>query len=90
MAGFVTISPWQRFLEYLFPSRRRARQAKLREGIRWLMRHPEEPVTFDGYLSAPAPSRGDDPARHAIIDRAEYFPPHRRQFHHQRGIDRLQ
>jgi hypothetical protein len=51
MAAFVSITLRERFLEFLFPARRRAREAKLREGIRWLMRHPEERVTYDGRLS---------------------------------------
>jgi hypothetical protein len=44
---FIRMTRWDHFLEFLFPARRRVRQAKVRDGIRWLMEHPDEPVNFE-------------------------------------------
>lgn len=38
---------FERALERLMPSRKRAREERLRAGMRWLVAHPEVPVRFE-------------------------------------------
>lgn len=37
---------WKLLLERFIPALRRRREQRLREGIRWLVDHPDEPVIF--------------------------------------------
>jgi hypothetical protein len=39
-------SRWSRFLDLVWPARRRRREREFREHIRWLLEHPDEPVYF--------------------------------------------
>lgn len=40
------ISIWWRVLEFLWPALKRERERRLRDGIRWLVRHPEVQVNI--------------------------------------------
>jgi hypothetical protein len=44
---FRRASLLSRLLEMLIPSRRRAREARLRAGIAWLMDNPDVPVHYE-------------------------------------------
>jgi len=48
MVGFRQMTWREALLERLIPARRREREAKLKEGIKYLMDHPEAPTIFGG------------------------------------------
>jgi len=46
MISIRKLTTWERFRELLQPSRRRAREGRADNAIRWLVEHPEEPVIY--------------------------------------------